>query len=141
VTATPQGKHALPFVEVSALLQKYFDGLYDGDTDKLGRVFHPQAHYYTASEGPLLHLDMAQYLPIVKTRPSPASTRQPRTDRILSIDFAGPSTALAKVQCAIGSKHFVDLLSMLRIDGEWKIVAKVFHYELVEEGGGGGRQN
>ena len=37
--------------EVSAVekvLQVYFDGLYEGDTKKLGEAFHPASHLYAA---------------------------------------------------------------------------------------------
>src|SRR6187455_825147 len=37
--------------EVSAVekvLQVYFDGLYEGDTGKLGQAFHPASHLYAA---------------------------------------------------------------------------------------------
>ena len=37
--------------EVSAVekvLQVYFDGLYEGDTKKLGEVFHSASHLYAA---------------------------------------------------------------------------------------------
>ncbi|MFF4014127.1 nuclear transport factor 2 family protein [Streptomyces sp. NPDC001843] len=33
------------------VLRQYFDGLYYGDTDLLGQVFHPGAVYATATEG------------------------------------------------------------------------------------------
>lgn len=73
---------------------------------------------------------MDEYFPIVDQRPSPASRKEGRTDRILSIEFAGPVTALARVECSIRPKHFTDLLTLIRVDGRWQIIAKVFHYEL-----------
>jgi len=118
------------FAAVSAVLADYLDGLYESDTRKLRRVFHPEAHYFTATEGTLLHLDMAQYFPLVDARPSPASRGAPRTDRILAIAFAGPVTAFARVQCSIPPKHFTDLLTLVKLEGQWRIVAKVFHFEV-----------
>lgn len=41
-------------------------------------------------------------------------------------------TALARVECAIGPKFFTDLLTFIKLDGRWQIIAKVFHYELTE---------
>ena len=119
---------AVPFAEVSAALCDYFDGLHHGDTARLRRVFHPQAHYHSATDGELLTLDMAQYFPIVDARPSPASQGQARTDRIVSIEFAGPVTAVARVECSILPKRFTDILTLVRVEGRWQIVAKVFHY-------------
>lgn len=117
------------FAAVVAMLERYFDGLYRSDTGILKQVFHPKALYATATDGTLLELDMDRYFPIVDKRPSPASRGEERADRILSIEFAGPVTALAKVQCAIGEKAFTDLLSLVFVDGRWQIIAKVFHYD------------
>ena len=33
--------------EVEKVLQTYFDGLYEGDTQKLGQAFHPASHLYS----------------------------------------------------------------------------------------------
>lgn len=118
------------FDAVTRLLGEYFDGLHHGDTAILRRVFLPQAGYYTATGGTLLHLDMAAYFPIVEQRPSPASQGHDRTDRILSIEFVGPETALARVQCSLPPKHFTDLLSLVKLQGRWQIASKVFHYDV-----------
>lgn len=123
----PEGA-AADFEGVIALLQDYFEGLYEGDTALLARVFHPQARYNCATDGPLVHLDMGQYFPLVERRPSPRSQQHGRTDRILSIEFAGPVTALAKVECSIPGKCFLDLLTMVHVDGRWQIIGKVFHH-------------
>lgn len=118
------------FAEIVEVLTRYFDGLYHSDAGKLAGVFHPQAIYACASEGSLIHLTMDAYLPMVAKRPSPSSRGEARQDRILSIEFAGPVTALARVACTIGPKSFTDLLSIVRLDGRWQIIAKVFHVDL-----------
>lgn len=118
------------FQEIAAQLQVYFDGLYHSDTKRLGRVFHPQAIYACATEGKLLYLTMDEYFPVVDKRPAPASRNEPRSDRIISIDFAGPVTAVAKVNCAIGPKAFTDILTFVKLDGRWQIMSKVFHFDL-----------
>jgi hypothetical protein len=118
------------FAAVAAVLQAYFDGLYHGDTQRLRRVFHPRALYACATDGTLLTLGMDEYFPLVDKRPSPASRGDARSDRILAIEFAGPVTALARVACAIRPKHFTDLLTLVKLEGRWQVIAKVFHYEL-----------
>lgn len=119
------------YAEVTEALSLYFDGLYHSDTSRLARVFHPKAQYVCATDGVLLQLGMDAYFPVVDKRPSPASTAEPRRDEIVSISFAGPVTAVAKVHCAIGPKFFTDLLTLVHLDGRWQIISKVFHYDLV----------
>lgn len=119
-----------PFDAIVELLHRYFDALYRSDTQLLRQVFHPSALYACATGGALQTLDMASYFPMVDARRSPASRGEIRADRIVSIEFAGPETALARVECAIAPKQFTDLLTFVRIDGQWWIIAKVFHYDV-----------
>jgi len=118
-----------PFAEVIDVLVRYFDGLHHSDTTILRRVFHPSALYACASEGTLLSLRMDEYFAVVDKRASPASLGQVRTDRITSIEFAGPATAFARVECSIAPKRFTDLLTLVQLDGRWQVIAKVFHFE------------
>ncbi|NRF68179.1 nuclear transport factor 2 family protein [Aquincola sp. S2] len=118
------------FDAVAAVIQLYFDGLHHSDTARLRRVFHPLARYYCATDGTLLHLSMDEYFPVVDQRPSPASRGLVRSDRLLAIEFAGPVTAFVKAECSIAPKDFIDLLTLVKLDGRWQIVAKVFHYTL-----------
>ncbi|BBB63642.1 hypothetical protein UNDKW_5369 [Undibacterium sp. KW1] len=120
------------YPDIIAMLNRYFDGLYHSDTSILAQVFHPEAHYYCATEGNLLHLDMQQYFPVVDKRPAPASKNETRRDRIISLEMAGPVTAFARVECAIANKFFTDFLTLVKLDGRWQIVSKVFHFELMD---------
>ena len=122
-----------PFDEIAAVMADYFDGLYFSDTERLGRAFHPDAQYVCASDGTLTRLSMAEYFPIVQARPSPASRSELRADRIVSIEFAGSVTAFVRAECAIGPKRFTDFLTFIRLDDEWRIIAKVFHFDLAGE--------
>ena len=129
----PPGLAAAPlrteYGAVAALLDRYYEGLYYGNTDLLRRVFHPAATYATASGGDLLRLELADYLPVVAKRDSPASLGERYGFELESIAFAGPTTALVRMRSAMLGKRFVDFLSLLKVDGEWRILAKVFHYD------------
>lgn len=111
-----------PYEAVTVVLSNYFDALYESDVAKLSRVFHPLAQYVCVSDGTLQYLRMNEYLPIVENRPSPASRGELRHDRILSIEFAGPVTAVARVECAIGVKFFNDVLTLIFMDQQWCII-------------------
>jgi len=119
-----------PYAEIARALQDYFDGLHHSDTRLLERIFHRQAIYACATEGQLVRLSMAEYFPVVDKRPSPASRGEPRRDAIVSIELAGPVTAFVHAKCSIGPKRFTDYLTLVRLDGRWQIMAKVFHYDL-----------
>ena len=118
--------------DLVSVLNDYFEGLYRSDTQILQQVFHPAAIYACATDGELLLLHMDKYFEIVDKRPSPASRGDTRTDRIISLEFAGPVTAMARVECSILPKNFIDLLTFVLLDGRWQIISKVFHYDLTQ---------
>ena len=120
------------YQEILDVLNEYFDGLYYSDTKRLARVFHPQAHYVCVTDGSLLYRTMGEYFPIVEARPSPASRNESRRDEVVEISLAGPITATAKLHCAIGEKFFTDCITLIKVDECWKIISKVFHYDLLK---------
>ncbi|MFJ5549450.1 nuclear transport factor 2 family protein [Streptomyces sp. NPDC093225] len=131
VTTSPAGAAAAGAADaaVRRVLAAYFDGLHHGDTAVLAGVFHPEAVYATASEGTLLRLTMPEYFPVVAAREPPAARREARRDLVVSVEFAGPVTALARVECSMGPRRYTDFLTLLLLDGRWQVIAKVFHFE------------
>ena len=117
---------------VAQALGTYYDGLYQGDTAMLRKIFHPDARYVTVSNGELLHLDMKAYLPKVEARASPASMGEPYGYTLESIEFAGTMTASVRMRSSMLGKHFIDFLSLIKVDDQWRIISKVFHYETQE---------
>jgi hypothetical protein len=107
-------------------LQTYFDGLYEGDTDKLGSVFHDVAHLFSVTDGKLADLPRAQWFEFVRNRKSAQSQDLPRRDWVVQIDRSGPATAFAKVQCQIPPRYFTDYLTFVKLAEGWRIVSKTF---------------
>src|SRR5215475_6516577 len=57
--------------EVEKVLQVYFDGLYEGDTQKLGAAFHPMSHLYSvAADGKAADFPRADWFKVVEGRKS-----------------------------------------------------------------------
>lgn len=117
--------------DLQGAVQAYLDGLYEGDTDLFRRVFHPEARLFSATGGQLTALSLEQYLAIVEGRPSPASRGDARRDEIVSLAQASPTTAHARLRNAYLPKHFIDDLTFIHIDGAWRIIAKIWHFDLV----------
>jgi len=117
---------------IEAVVKTYLDGLYEGDTEKLARVFHPTSALAHDMGGELKVVPRDEWLEAVRNRPTPLSQGLPRHDEILQIDQAGPTTAFVKVKCAIPPRFFTDYLSLLKIDGRWQVAQKVFAVEIRE---------
>lgn len=115
-------------VAIEAVLQSYFDGLYEGSVEKLAVAFHPTADLRSvAADGTLAIMSRAAWFDAVRSRPSPKSRDLPRHDWVVTIDRSGPATAFAKVHCAVPPRYFTDYLTLARLNEGWAIVGKTFH--------------
>jgi methanogenic corrinoid protein MtbC1 len=117
--------------QIEKLINTYFDALYECDVNKLAEVLHERALYACIEDEKLLTRNMNEYLPIVSNRESPKSKGEKRRDKIVFIDAVSSNTAMVKVNCSIGERLFTDYLSLLKVDSEWKILSKVFHFDLM----------
>jgi Putative lumazine-binding len=111
---------------IEQTIQTYFDGLYEGDADKLASVFHETSALTYEQDGKLVVLPLAQWLKAVRERPAPKAKGLARDDAILLIDQSGPTTAFVKVKCQMPPRYFTDYLSLLKVDGRWQVAQKVF---------------
>ena len=111
---------------IEQTLQTYFDGLYEGDADKLASIFHEAAALTFEQAGQVSVLPLAAWLKSVRERPSPQAKGLVRDDAVLLLDQSGPTTALAKVRCQMPPRYFTDYLNLLKAGGRWQIVQKVF---------------
>ena len=112
---------------IEQTLQTYFDGLYEGDADKLASIFHEAAALTFEQDGRITVLPLAQWLKAVRERPAPRARDLARDDAVLLIDQSGPTTAFAKVRCQIPPRYFTDYLTLLKADGRWQVISKSFH--------------
>ena len=111
---------------IEQTIQTYFDGLYEGDADKLASVFHETSALTYEQDGKLVVLPLTQWLKAVRERPAPKAKGLARDDAILLIDQSGPATAFVKVKCQMPPRYFTDYLSLLKVDGRWQVAQKVF---------------
>src|SRR5438034_9808048 len=82
--------------ELIEAIHWYFDALYNGDTELFKKVMHPHVRLFSATDTPTVELDLPTYMDIVRNRPSPSSSNDPRLDRALSTELATPPTAHAR---------------------------------------------
>ena len=115
--------------DIEQVLQTYFDGLYEGDTAKLGQAFHEVAHLFSVEDGKLADMSRAEWFELVRSRPSAQSRDLRRRDWVVQIDRSGPTTAFAKVHCQIPPRYFTDYLTLVKLADGWKVVSKTYHTE------------
>ena len=113
--------------DIEQALQTYFDGMYEGDTVKLGSVFHEVAHLFGVADGKLTDWSREYWFDLVRNRKSPQLQDLKRHDWVVQIDRASPTVAFAKVHCQIPPRYFTDYLTLLKVDGRWQVIAKAYH--------------
>ena len=90
------------------------------------KVFHESCSLLGVPEGALNIRSFAVYKEAMQNRQSPAEKGEARRDEILFVDQLNDSLALARVQLEMMGGVMQDYLSLLKIDGQWLIVAKTW---------------
>ncbi len=106
---------------IIGLLNDYFDGLYEGDVEKLREIFHED----TVLKGNGYRRTRDDWLAAVASRPIPRDEGMAFDFNILAVEIVGDQ-AMARVDAPLPAAHFIDFLGLLREDGEWRIVSKMF---------------
>ena len=121
VSNTPVGLSE--YDAISKTVQHYIDGGRSGRSEEMKLAFHPDATIF-GYIGPDLISGPIQKLFDWNDQNGPATELQ---GRITSIDIV-ESVATVRLELENWSGHrFTDLFTVLKVDGEWKIINKIFH--------------
>lgn len=118
-----------PVSDIAAVVERYFQALHECDLAKFDEVFHPTCSLFDAMDGQFTAMPIADYRAIIAKRTSPASVDQRREDALISVDLLSPDVGVAKVRLRIHDKVFADHLNLVRVEGRFMIVAKLWHDE------------
>lgn len=104
---------------VRACLEDYMSG----DGNRMEKAFHPSAtmKYIDAKTNEFKDVPIADFIARVKAN----TTKQDRKIEIVSTNIEG-NAATGKIKIESGNAILYDYMNMLKIDGEWKIVSKIF---------------
>ncbi|WP_438426428.1 nuclear transport factor 2 family protein [Aquimarina macrocephali] len=111
--------------EIQAVLQNYFEGIYNGDVVQLKEVFHSETLLFGDIKGVPYFKAITEYIDGVKSRKSPRDLGEDFKMEILSIEILG-NNAIVKAQLPMLGYHYFDFLSLAKINEDWKIVNKLF---------------
>jgi hypothetical protein len=119
---TARAEHAEE-AAVRQAIEHYFRGHATGDGQHFRKVFHPEAKLFWMREGKFTQRTSEEYIAGASGKPAPDEAARKRS--IQHIDITG-NAAVVKVLLDYPSARLTDYMSMLKIDGEWKIVNKTF---------------
>jgi|SRR5687768_5477874 len=110
---------------IRATVQHYFDGMMNGSPESLRKAFDANAFLIGVGKTEPNRIPFESWAANM-TRPMPNPQQYKNT--ILSIDIAG-NAAVAKTELDWPKVRYVDYLSLLKINGEWRVVNKIWHTE------------
>lgn len=104
---------------VRACLEEYMSG----DGNRMEKAFHPSAtmKYIDTKTNEFKDVPIAEFIARIKAN----TTKQERKIEIVSTNIEG-NAANGKIKIETGNAILYDYMNMLKIDGEWKIVSKIF---------------
>ncbi|WP_343487139.1 nuclear transport factor 2 family protein [Allomuricauda sp. d1] len=111
--------------EIESLIVNYFDGIFFGDTSKLKSCFHENMFIYGDIKGVDYLKSVEEYLIGVKERQSPNDLNETPKMEIVGVDIMG-KIAMVKLHVPMLGYNYYDYLSLSKLNGEWKIVNKIF---------------
>ncbi len=107
-------------------LELYLKAQATGDGEYIRKAFHTDGNMIFIRDGKYTSRTFAEF--IAGFTGKPAADEDKRRRSIESIDIAG-NAATGKIILDYPTVKFVDFMTLLKIDGEWKIVSKVFYAE------------
>lgn len=110
---------------ITGIVQLYIDGSAEGDAGKLKQAFHPDARMFGSLGGQRMDIPITQLYELIDGKPMNSVGNYEA--RVTSIDQV-EDAAIARLDESgcWGTVSFVDFFELAKIDGEWKIVGKVF---------------
>ena len=105
--------------DARACLENYMSG----DAARVEKAFHPSASmkYLDAQSGEYKDVPIAEYIARVKAN----TNKMERKIEIVSLNIEG-NAANGKIRIETDKVIMYDYMNMLKINGEWKIVSKIF---------------
>jgi hypothetical protein len=106
---------------VREAIEYYFKAHATGDGEYLREAFHPVANLYFVRDDELAQFTLEEYIALFDG--SPEDDEDQRIRSIDEIDISG-NAAIATITLDYPNAIYTDYMSMLKIEGQWKIVNK-----------------
>jgi hypothetical protein len=110
---------------IEATVHLYVEGMAFANGAALKKAFHPHAAIIGNYQGSVEWMSRDEFIAAVLSETPASPGTQPMMD-IASIDIEGDAASV-KVVDEFAGMRFSDYLSLLKIDGRWTIVNKLYH--------------
>ena len=114
--------------DIQELMTRYFDGLYQSDSNILRTVFHDDLTYVNGTAGTYEHMNLEAYMARIDARTSPASRGDVRDEVVERVTLKGDRIGLVEARMTMLGRNYQDLLTLIQTDDEWRVLTKVFSF-------------
>ena len=115
--------------QIEKIVQLYVDSMNESNPEKVRQAFHANAKEVGYLHGDFMEMSVDDFSGFVASQqPSPKEKGENVIFEILSTEIEG-ATAIVKVRDKYLGITFLDTLSFIKIEGEWKLYNKLFHVE------------
>ena len=109
---------------IRATIDHYFAAHATGDGSHLLKAFHPELKMMFVRDGKFMMKTRDEFIAGFPGKPAEDEAQRKRT--IEMIDVSG-NAAIAKLRLDYPKVTFTDYFTLLKIDGEWKVMNKIFN--------------
>jgi hypothetical protein len=113
-------------------VQYYFDGGKNRDSVALRKAFHPDARMLFVRDGKLAVVPIGEYIARVAENQLKPGEVDSTKRRVTSVDVAGDA-GVARLELERPDALVTDYMSLLKVEGRWVIVNKIFTRETRRE--------
>lgn len=115
---------------IRKVIDLYIDGVQNGKLESLREAFHPQSSMFGYKGQDLFITPIAGLYDYIGSTTPPAlagEAGKQYTCVITSISVTGHAATVEMVMDSYHEHDFVDYFQLLKVDGRWWIVSKLFH--------------
>ena len=118
---------------IKSAIQNYYDGYIHRDINKLNKAFdtiHGTMKVPVEENGKVIGFRNRYFKEVIPKwgdrKPMPKEMLDNCALKIISIDLTDEQIASAKIEMKVDTINYVDVLSLHKIKGEWKITNKMY---------------
>jgi putative lumazine-binding protein len=112
---------------IRAVIQDYFEGVSGANTAPLERAWESSAGHWKGIETDVAGYETVKVEPIFDSieRWAKGPTKD-ASGEVLSLEVIDGQIAIVKFDFQLGNDRYLDILSLYKLNGEWKLINKMF---------------
>lgn len=116
------------YAAVETVVRSFVAGLHEGDVARVQAQFARDAVINGYYEGECIRQDLHGYIGVVKRMPPPVLMDEAVEVHLTGLEVSD-NVAVVRVRYLYEALYYTDYLALMKLDGEWKIVSRLFRHD------------